>query len=85
MALEGRGAVTCCHARWAVTLTTAGARVPTVRRSNPDFLFCESVLLAGIGKRLTAFNIYIYIYIYIVELFNTKRNGIVVSSPASYL
>ena len=51
MALEGRGAVTCCHARWAVTLTTAGARVPTVRRSNPDFLFCESVLLAGVGER----------------------------------
>jgi hypothetical protein len=48
MTVEGRGAVTCCHAQRAMTLTTAGARVPTVRRSNPDFLFCESDLLADI-------------------------------------
>lgn len=45
MTVEGRGAVTCRHAPWAVTLTTAGARLPTVRGSSPDFLFCMSASL----------------------------------------
>ena len=53
MTVEGRGAVTCGHAPWTMTLTTPDARVPTVRRSNPGFVFCVSVLLADVGERLT--------------------------------
>jgi len=55
MTVEGRGAVTCRHAPWAVTLTTAGARLPTVRRSSPDFSLCQSFFIGQSMKEIVRF------------------------------
>jgi hypothetical protein len=56
MTVERRGAVTCRHGPWAVTMTTADARVPTARGSSPDSMRKQFVLLDEVERELRQVN-----------------------------